>query len=110
MGGFLDHRQYRLQNAFDIRQYIVIPEADNAITQRVQSSCPTCILFNSVCVLTAVEFDDQLAGWNGEISNMTPDRVLPSDFDGQIQRTQFAPQFLFGIGCISAQISGACCP
>ncbi len=61
MGGnaeFGDCILYRLQNAIEMVDDIVVPESDDAIAATMQINC-TAFVIQTVGVLTSVDFDDE---------------------------------------------------
>jgi hypothetical protein len=57
----------------------MIPEADYPIAVNGELAAPALIPSLVQGMLAAVEFNNQLAGRAGEVGNVRPDRMLPSE-------------------------------
>jgi hypothetical protein len=75
VGGFQGFRNHR-NNAIQISQHFVIPEAREAITLRLQPRSPRPILRSLHCMLATIDFDDKPCLMADEIHNIAADRRL----------------------------------
>jgi hypothetical protein len=66
------------QHAFDIRQYIVVPESQDAIATRFKNMSPFCIRSGHRSMLAAIDLHNQSRGVTGEINNIPFDPNLPT--------------------------------
>jgi hypothetical protein len=57
-------------------------------------------------MLSAIELDDKLMRWRGEIGDVRPDRMLSSKSEFRNQLTQRSPEPSFGVGRFAPQASG----
>jgi hypothetical protein len=99
----LDARQY----AFDILQDVIIPESDDSESMFLQVMSPCRILFDLVCVLAAIDFDDQSMFQATEVRDVIANEMLAAEF-GAIQSltAQMLPEDAFRVGLFAAQAAG----
>jgi len=58
-------------------------------------------------VLKAVEFDRELCGWTIEIENVSPSRILATEFESRkTSRAQRMPEFLFLLRLLTTESAG----
>jgi hypothetical protein len=65
------------EHAGEIMHDVIVPEADDAIAATRDLQGAGCVFLLLLRVLTAVEFDRELAAGTGEIDDMRSDRMLP---------------------------------
>ena len=84
------------ENAIEIGQNIIIPEADHGITVLGQYCCanPIC---SPLCMLAAIKLDDEIGFPTGEVGDVRADRKLPREF-GPIAGQQLPHLALFRRG------------
>ena len=58
----------------------------------VQSARASGVPITGLGVLATVDLDNELVGWNREVRNVAPDRVLAPDLDRKARGTQRLPQ------------------
>jgi len=75
----LHNGKYRIQNSLDLIHDLSISEANDmvALIFEIGRSFGVITSCRFVCVLAAVELDNQTYLMTGEISKITPDRNLP---------------------------------
>ena len=66
---------YRVKNAIDVLQNIVIPEAENKVPHRFQHLCPRQIALVFV-MLSAIDFNDQMRFLAAKIEDKATERHL----------------------------------
>ena len=81
-----------LDHAGKIVGYVVVPEADHSVAVCMEGARARGILIAGLGMLTAVDLNNELAGRNGEIRNVPPDRMLAPDLDRKVHVTQRPPQ------------------
>ena len=64
--------------AGQVLENLVAPEADHAIAVALQLGCPPSVGCGLHYVVTAVDFDCELMFWAREIDDIPPNRVLPT--------------------------------
>jgi hypothetical protein len=70
-----------VDDAFQIAQYVVVPEADDAPALRFEITGSGFVIGSALVMLSAINLDDQLFGACGEIRDIRPDRDLPVEAD-----------------------------
>jgi hypothetical protein len=93
----------RFQHAVEIIENIVIPKPDDTIAMKYQFGAASVVRVHSLGMLTAIEFDDELARGASEIRNTASDRMLPAKLPGDDALAQRSPEDLFDIRSLSAQ-------
>ena len=94
----------QLNDAFGVFQYLVVPEADDAVAvcfDNLGSRGVGC----TVGMLPAVAFDREAQGSAGEVDDEIADLVLAGEADSHSARAQMRPQPLFRFGRIVTQIA-----
>ena len=73
--------QDRFHHAVDVRQHLVVPEAQDAITLSSEIYRSLCISDNifRLIVLRSIDLDDKAPFMAGEISEVGADRRLPPE-------------------------------
>ena len=90
------------QNTLNIRQHIVVPEANYTKALRFQPVGPCGI--SRIGMLATVHFDDQPRISTQEVSNVAPYRHLSAELCAcQLPIAQVLPQLALRIGRIAAQ-------
>ena len=93
----------RLKNTVDIAQDVVIPEANDMVSAFFQDPGPSRIL-GTLCVLAAIDFDNELEVQRDKIDDVTGDRLLPFELDAfEPPIAQLAPHHLLGFGHPASQ-------
>lgn len=93
----------RLDNAFDVRQHIIVPEAQNTITLPEQES-GSPFIFCAVRMLATIDFDNQPCQPAAKIRDIRADRVLAAKMLMlQLMVPQPGPQLLFSFRHIAPQ-------
>lgn len=96
------------QDAVDISQHVVIPEAHDDIAARRQVRGTLLVSLISRRVLPSVELDNEPRRLTTKIDDVIPDRRLPTEFQSvQTPVTQTKPQDSFCVGLLTPQTS--CC-
>ena len=57
----------------------VVPEPNDAVAFAIEPSGASCVALNLSCVLTAIDFDDELAFKADEIDDEPPDGCLAAE-------------------------------
>lgn len=107
-GSFLNRRFDNLQNAVEVFEHLMVPEADKSESLCLQPGGARGISFE--CVLSAVQLDNQPRLGAQEIRDIAAERNLTAKLrPGQLPVAQGLPEPGFGIGLVAAQGSGARC-
>ena len=98
--------QDRGNNALDIAKHVVVPEPHDAIAflrQELAASAIRC----RVCMLPAIDFNDEALLEADEIGHERADRVLaPKAVPVQLSLPEMAPKVPLGIGHVAAELAG----
>jgi hypothetical protein len=87
-----------LKNSIDVLHDIVVPVTQNHVVHGFQDFCSLRISVCSSCMLTAVQFDNEMGVSAKEVDDITVDRELPPEFPAiQAPITQTKPQYSFRI-------------
>jgi hypothetical protein len=70
---------YRFENAVDVLQHVMIPEAEDQIPHRFQRPGPCHVAFAFV-VLPTVHFNNEMSVLTTEVDDELTERCLPSKF------------------------------
>jgi hypothetical protein len=98
--------QNRFYNAVDIRQYVMIPEADDAKSESFDFCGSLFVSDDPFGVLPAIQLDNQARLKRGKISDITSDRDLSSKFVTlQSASAQMFPEQLLCLGFVSAKLA-----
>ena len=94
---FLQHPEDCFDNAFGVRQHVVVPESNDAPTVFFENLCSTRVGF-VVGMLTAISFNDEVMLGAGEIDDEIADRMLPAKpVAGQTAIAQNRPESPLGV-------------
>ena len=85
-------------NAVDIIHDLVVPKADNFVSQCFKIFCAFCVVFDLFQVLTAIQFEDEFLFDADKVRDEVSNGVLPSKVDAQLVVTDVRPQFTLGGG------------
>lgn len=80
MSGGTQCLQDHLKNALGIFQHVVIPEANDAITLRLQKTCAPRIHFRPFVMLTAIKLNNELLLSADEIGDVWTNGKLATKF------------------------------
>lgn len=100
--------QFAMDSREDSRkvlQYIVIPEANDAITVCCKFGGAHSVEARSIGVLATIKLNHELAHRAGEVSNTFSKGVLPAEFHQRKILAQRTPEYPFDIGGIVAQLA-----
>lgn len=90
---------YHFENAFDIAENIVVPEANDVIAPLLQDARPLGIESCSRVVLATINFDNEFQVKGDEIDNVVADRNLTLELNVvESSAAQFRPEQSFSIG------------
>ncbi|MBB4047541.1 hypothetical protein GGR45_001052 [Sphingomonas zeae] len=70
-----------MDDAFQIAQDVVVPEADDAPALRFEVAGSGFVIGSAFVMLSAINLDDQLFRPGGEIRDVRADRDLPVEAD-----------------------------
>ena len=73
-------RQNNAEDAFSVAQYVRIPESQHLISLSRERGI-ACAVIWIICVLTAVNFDDELPVTTNKIDDVGADRLLSDEFE-----------------------------
>ena len=98
----------RFHHAVKIFEYVVVPETDDAVAmgRKLGGSRGVGV---AVGVLAAIEFDDTLSCRAGEVGDAAADRMLTAELVGQGTVAQRAPQYLFDVRRVVAELARVRC-
>src|SRR5580692_2941667 len=105
LGGGSSAQRYenRLQDPIRIAERFIVPKSDHAITTRLKPECPR---FAVICMLSAINFDDELRLRAKEIDNIGPKRMLATEAEAiKLLSAQTRPQPNLGICGRAAQFA-----
>jgi hypothetical protein len=95
------------QNALDISQHVVVPKSENGIALFLQPLRSRGIARNSLCMLPAVDLDNEARLFTQEIDDKSAHRDLPAKLGSlKSSATQVIPKSPFRIAGFRAQIPG----
>ena len=97
--GVVDGRQH----AIEIVEYVVVPEAQDAVTVSCELDGAAVIGVFIGRVLAAIELDSNLCLRAGEIDDVPPDRMLAAKFPFAELFAQRVPQKAFDVGGVAAE-------
>jgi hypothetical protein len=101
--------QDRFKDAIDVRQYVIVPEADDREAVTFETSRAYSILLYAFSMLTAVNLDDELRLETAEIDRIWRERHLPAKLRTDYASiAQFEPQQPFSVGRTCSQLTGTC--
>jgi hypothetical protein len=69
---------YRFENAVEVLQYIIVPEAKNKITHRFESF-GSSIIASILVMVPAIDFNDEVSFLTTEIDDEVTERHLPPE-------------------------------
>jgi len=97
-----------VEDAFGVREDVVVPEPDHAIPMLPQPGGAFLIGAYLLGMLAAVELDDQQRFHSREIRNVGPDRHLAAKLDTvELSIAEMLPKLLFRFRRLLTQLSGA---
>jgi hypothetical protein len=106
--GRIEFSQQHLQDALDILQHFVVPEADHAVSERPQIGI-TLRVIGSGCVLAAVHFYNEPPLAAQKVGVISPDWFLPDELEcAELAVAQMAPKRLLRLRHRTAE--GPCPP
>ena len=73
-------RQNNTEDTFSVTQYLRIPESQHLISLSRERGVACAILW-TICVLTAVNFDDEFPLTTNKIDHVGVNRFLPNKFE-----------------------------
>ena len=109
-GGSLDFGRDGLEHAGKVISYVIVPEANHPVALCVQGTRARGVLIDGLGMLTAIDLYNELAGRNGEVRNVPPNRMLTPDFDRKPHGTQRPPQRSLHLRRVPAQRPRSACP
>jgi hypothetical protein len=90
-------------HSVDIFHYIVVPITKNEVSHCFENLCSLRVSVGLGCVLTAVEFDDQVSIGAKEIDDEAIDGTLTPKFpSAETAITQAKPKYAFYVRLITA--------
>ena len=93
----------RRTHAFEVRQHLVVPEAQNPVALVLEGAGSLCFLRRRPLVLAAVNFDDQARIMANKVGNLTPQRHLPAEsVPVNLIQSQDSPNAFLGVSHISS--------
>jgi hypothetical protein len=87
-----------LHHPANIFCHLVIPKPDRPVAMHRQFRCPRRVFLRSVRMLTAIDFNRQLACRTREIDNETSDRMLPAELPFRAHVAQSDPKPTLHVG------------
>ena len=106
-GSFVKCDRNRFKNARHVAQDLIIPESQDAVVV-VDKPFVADSITSTVCVLPAINLNDEATFAAGEVNGVGTHRLLSNKLLAiKPARPQPAPQRRFGIGGISSQASGS---
>jgi hypothetical protein len=89
----------------EIMQYVVVPKADDAVAAAREFGCAGGVFLPLLRMLSAIDFDRELAARTSEIHDIRTDRMLSPEAVFPQLLPQSPPQPIFGIRGVAAQSS-----
>ena len=102
MGRF-ERAPQRLQDAIEVVKNLTIPKPHDAIPVTPEFGATPSICIHALGMVTAIQFDNQLACRAGETRNILPDRMLPPKFPRREALAQGSPGNPFDLRALAAQ-------
>ena len=97
----------RGNDAVEIFEHLIVPEAQDAIAFAVQEAGAHLILREPLRMLAAIDLDDQLRTMRSEVGDIRAKGHLAPELGGGKALAKRTPQALLRAGRIPAQASGA---
>jgi hypothetical protein len=82
-------RQNKAEDAFSVAQYVRIPESQHLVSLSRERGIACAVLW-IICVLTAVNFDDELPVTTNKIDDVGANRLLSNEFEPSKRRSRRA--------------------
>jgi hypothetical protein len=102
----VSHGRDDLKHGIDLREHVVVPEAQDAEVPVVKPPSARCVLVPGLRVLAAVQFDDEPSLRACEVGDEWPNGVLAAEAQSMdLPATQPAPEQTLGIGHGLAQLA-----
>ena len=99
-----DHRQ----RIIDPKQHIIVPKANHAISQLLETARTGFVVGLLIEMLAAIQFDDETRLQTNEIGIETIDPMLAAEFAAeQAAITKMLPEDAFGFGLLATQAAFA---
>ena len=86
----------RVQNFVNVCEHLVVPESKDPVASRIQKQGADFIFSRSLCMLGAIEFDDEPSFSRAEVSEVRPE----SEIDGETLRRASAGLADGATGCV----------
>jgi hypothetical protein len=98
----------RLVDSFEYdlgpNQHVVVPEAQDAKTLRSEKHVSTCVVVGLFGMLASVQLEDDRSLKTGEVADIRPNRVLPSEFKPcQLTAAQTLPKHALRLSRVFAK-------
>lgn len=93
-----------LRYALDVREDIIVPEAEDAEAFALEVLGSHTILFRGM--LATVDLDDELGGQANEIGDIAGTRFLSPEFPAELSVPEMPPELALGVGCVGPQSAG----
>ena len=100
--------RYPDKHAFEVLQYVIVPEPDDGKTPIPEPAGPTFVCIRLPGMLTSVDLDDDPAFETAEVGDVGADGYLAAKSDiGDLASAKDLPEFPFRRREVLAQVSGA---
>ncbi len=92
------------QNFLNILEHLVVPESKDPVAPRTQKQGPAFVFLRSLCMLRAVEFDDEPPFNRTEVSEVRPNRELTAKLGvAHLAVSQMMPEYPFRVSLFATQ-------
>lgn len=88
------------------QQGVVVPEAQHAVTGRLQPLRALRIASGLIQVLATIQLHDELALHTTKVDEITRHRMLAAEFHSKLVGTQMRPQLALGVGHAGTEFAG----
>jgi hypothetical protein len=96
-----------LEDAFNVRKHLVVPEAQDSIAVRFEKCGALCVALALKCVLPTVELKNQLCFWTAEVHDERSDRMLAPELrPAHLPITQPPPELDLDVSLITPKAPG----
>ena len=96
----------RIQHPFQIGERFVRRKTQHVEPLAAEERFPLVVIVGLRLVLRPVEFNDELRIEAGEVRDVVPERVLPTELHTQLLGAQACPELALGVGHLAPQRTG----
>ena len=95
---FVQRGSYRFKNIVGSLENIIIPESQDAESQRFERSRTALVIRNLIEMLAAIQLDGEATFERCEVEDVTRDAMLTPEFRAELRVAQMSPKQCFRVG------------